>query len=82
MIVLLVVADVGRIGIGICYDIRFQELAMIYAARGESSYHNALSKWTICFLSFSGPLRFKEPHHPHVYFNHIRGSFAVLPGSL
>ncbi|KAL4302053.1 hypothetical protein GQ457_10G001740 [Hibiscus cannabinus] len=26
--------DVGRIGIGICYDIRFTELAMIYAARG------------------------------------------------
>ncbi|OIT06860.1 PREDICTED: omega-amidase, chloroplastic [Nicotiana attenuata] len=26
--------EVGRIGIGICYDIRFQELAMIYAARG------------------------------------------------
>ncbi|XP_022977053.1 omega-amidase, chloroplastic-like isoform X1 [Cucurbita maxima] len=26
--------EVGRIGIGICYDIRFPELAMIYAARG------------------------------------------------
>lgn len=26
--------EVGRIGIGICYDIRFQELAMLYASRG------------------------------------------------
>ncbi|KAK9697279.1 hypothetical protein RND81_08G026800 [Saponaria officinalis] len=26
--------DVGRIGIGICYDIQFEELAAIYAARG------------------------------------------------
>ncbi|KAF7149415.1 hypothetical protein RHSIM_Rhsim03G0230100 [Rhododendron simsii] len=30
----IVDTDVGRIGIGICYDIRFQELAMLYAARG------------------------------------------------
>ncbi|RXH73004.1 hypothetical protein DVH24_012688 [Malus domestica] len=29
----IVDTEVGRIGIGICYDIRFQELAMIYAAR-------------------------------------------------
>lgn len=31
---IIVDTDVGRIGIGICYDIRFQELAMLYAARG------------------------------------------------
>ncbi|RZC49405.1 hypothetical protein C5167_017838 [Papaver somniferum] len=30
----IVDTDVGRIGIGICYDIRFHELAMLYAARG------------------------------------------------
>lgn len=30
----IVDTDVGRIGIGVCYDIRFQELAMLYAARG------------------------------------------------
>ncbi|CAI9759075.1 unnamed protein product [Fraxinus pennsylvanica] len=30
----IVDTDVGRIGIGICYDIQFQELATIYAARG------------------------------------------------
>uniref|UniRef100_A0A5B7BR21 CN hydrolase domain-containing protein n=1 Tax=Davidia involucrata TaxID=16924 RepID=A0A5B7BR21_DAVIN len=30
----IVETEVGRIGIGICYDIRFQELAMLYAARG------------------------------------------------
>ena len=26
--------DAGRLGIAICYDIRFPELAMIYAQRG------------------------------------------------
>nr|GMC51307.1 omega-amidase, chloroplastic-like [Ipomoea batatas] len=30
----IVDTEVGRIGIGICYDIRFQELATLYAARG------------------------------------------------
>ncbi|KAL3497433.1 hypothetical protein ACH5RR_040165 [Cinchona calisaya] len=30
----IVDTEVGRIGIGICYDIRFQELAVLYAARG------------------------------------------------
>ncbi|XP_047942703.1 omega-amidase, chloroplastic-like [Salvia hispanica] len=31
---MFVAEDVGRIGIGICYDIQFQELAAIYASRG------------------------------------------------
>ncbi|XP_020526059.1 omega-amidase, chloroplastic-like isoform X4 [Amborella trichopoda] len=30
----IVDTDVGRIGIGICHDIRFPELAMLYEARG------------------------------------------------
>ncbi|XP_050364454.1 omega-amidase, chloroplastic isoform X2 [Argentina anserina] len=30
----IVDTEVGRIGIGICHDLRFQELAMIYGARG------------------------------------------------
>ncbi|XP_058080085.1 omega-amidase, chloroplastic-like isoform X2 [Magnolia sinica] len=30
----IVDTDVGRIGLGICHDIRFPELAMLYAARG------------------------------------------------
>lgn len=53
--VLLVVAEVGRIGIGICYDIRFQELAMIYAARGESLYYMLYPNGPFASSPFSGP---------------------------
>lgn len=45
--------DVGRIGIGICYDIRFQELAAIYAARGmvPCHYDIVISIFQMIFLS-------------------------------
>lgn len=38
-------AEVGRIGIGICYDIRFQELAAIYAARGMILFLPLYKHW-------------------------------------
>ncbi|KAL6596354.1 hypothetical protein ACP70R_047718 [Stipagrostis hirtigluma subsp. patula] len=50
----IVDTDVGRTGIGICYDIRFQELAMLYAARGAH---------LICYLGAfnmtTGPLHWE-----------------------
>ncbi|CAL5401574.1 unnamed protein product [Camellia sinensis] len=42
----IVDTDVGRIGIGICYDIRFQELAMVNAARGVLTYFAILGHLT------------------------------------
>nr|XP_019704492.1 omega-amidase, chloroplastic isoform X3 [Elaeis guineensis] len=36
----IVDTDVGRIGIGICHDIRFPELAMLYGSRGRSLTQN------------------------------------------
>ncbi|KAF5940443.1 hypothetical protein HYC85_021610 [Camellia sinensis] len=59
--------QVGRIGIGICYDIRFQELAMLYAARGPAE-HCQYHLWTsgahlICypgaFNMTTGPLHWE-----------------------
>ncbi|XP_031498616.1 omega-amidase, chloroplastic isoform X2 [Nymphaea colorata] len=35
----IVDTDVGRIGVGICYDIRFQELGMLYGARVQELFH-------------------------------------------
>ncbi|KAL6544346.1 Omega-amidase, chloroplastic [Orobanche gracilis] len=40
--------EVGRIGIGICYDINFQELAMLYAARARARWCSIdLLSWSI-----------------------------------
>ncbi|RWW85701.1 hypothetical protein BHE74_00005588 [Ensete ventricosum] len=49
--------DVGRIGIGICYDIRFQELAMLYAARGPLRAH--LLCYPGAFNMTTGPLHWE-----------------------
>ena len=52
-------ADVGRIGIGICYDLRFQELAMIYAARGwPFIYSFSILQLTSEILCFSWETEF------------------------
>ncbi|EPS58088.1 hypothetical protein M569_16728, partial [Genlisea aurea] len=47
----IVDTDVGRIGIGICHDINFPELAMLYAARGA-----ALICYPAAFEMTTGPL--------------------------
>ena len=46
---------VGRLGIGICYDIRFQEMAMIYAQRGVQLivYPGAAMKLPCKFLQLT-----------------------------
>lgn len=44
----------GRLGIGICYDIRFPELAMIYAARGAQ-----LIVYPGAFNTVTGPLHWE-----------------------
>ncbi|XP_027081517.1 omega-amidase, chloroplastic isoform X2 [Coffea arabica] len=46
--------EVGRIGIGICYDIRFQELAILYAARGAH-----LICYPGAFNTTTGPLHWE-----------------------
>ncbi|RWV91621.1 hypothetical protein GW17_00046087 [Ensete ventricosum] len=53
----IVDTDVGRIGIGICYDIRFQELAMLYAARGPLRAH--LLCYPGAFNMTTGPLHWE-----------------------
>ncbi|XP_016478364.1 omega-amidase, chloroplastic isoform X1 [Nicotiana tabacum] len=50
----IVDTEVGRIGIGICYDIRFQELAAIYAARGAH-----LLCYPGAFNTTTGPLHWE-----------------------
>ncbi|KAL6861201.1 hypothetical protein ACP4OV_016901 [Aristida adscensionis] len=44
--------DVGRIGIGICHDIRFPELAMLYRSREPISIMTYPTRCTLDMLSF------------------------------
>ncbi|KAK6912846.1 Carbon-nitrogen hydrolase [Dillenia turbinata] len=57
----IVDTEVGRVGIGICYDMRFQELAMLYAARASlSSLRGAhLLCYPGAFNMTTGPLHWE-----------------------
>lgn len=82
MVVFLVVADVGRIGIGICYDIRFQELAMIYAARGESLYYNAFIQMDYLLPFFFGSIIVLKNLITHMFTLIISGAHLLCyPGA-
>lgn len=52
--VTVVDTPIGRLGIGICYDIRFPELAMLYAARGVQ-----LIVYPGAFNTVTGPLHWE-----------------------
>ncbi|KAG8635966.1 hypothetical protein MANES_16G084000v8 [Manihot esculenta] len=62
----IVDTEVGRIGIGICYDIRFQELAMIYAARGAH-----LICYPGAFNMTTGPLHWELLQRARCYSIHL-----------
>lgn len=60
----LIYAEVGRNGIGICYDIRFQELTMIYAARGLFPLILLTNMQTLNYhLSVVDDLSFSKPFY-------------------
>ncbi|GKV00084.1 hypothetical protein SLEP1_g12834 [Rubroshorea leprosula] len=84
----IVDTDVGRIGIGICYDIQFQELAMIYAARGLFIYplnhemimisttFDILIGYRLLLHLFMNPL-----HYTRLMFLHLGAHLLCFPGA-
>ncbi|RRT49273.1 hypothetical protein B296_00052526 [Ensete ventricosum] len=65
---------VGRIGIGICYDIRFQELAMLYAARGPLRAH--LLCYPGAFNMTTGPLHWELLQRARAADNQVKPAFG------
>ncbi|XP_058080145.1 omega-amidase, chloroplastic isoform X2 [Magnolia sinica] len=62
----IVDTEVGRIGIGICYDIRFQELAMLYGARGAH-----LICYPGAFNMTTGPLHWELLQRASYMWQHV-----------
>mmetsp|Transcript_23346 Transcript_23346/g.39037 ORF Transcript_23346/g.39037 Transcript_23346/m.39037 type:complete len:340 (-) Transcript_23346:302-1321(-) len=58
--------EVGRLGIGICFDVRFPELAAVYAARGAS-----MLIYPGAFNMVTGPLHWQLLHQARAVDNQI-----------
>eukprot|EP00889_Picochlorum_renovo_P004580 jgi/Picre1/31610/NNA_006962.t1 len=68
---LLVDTEVGRIAVGICYDIRFPELAGLYASRGAQ-----ILIYPGAFNMTTGPLHWEGINGPYIAWGH---STAIGP---
>lgn len=56
--------EAGRLGLGICYDIRFPELAMIYARQGvQLILYPGRGLWPLC-MSFAAGLTLHSAYLP------------------
>uniref|UniRef100_A0A7S0MVI9 CN hydrolase domain-containing protein n=1 Tax=Pyramimonas obovata TaxID=1411642 RepID=A0A7S0MVI9_9CHLO len=58
--------EVGRLGIGICFDVRFPELAAVYAARGAS-----MLIYPGAFNMVTGPLHWQLLHQARAVDNQL-----------
>lgn len=58
--------EIGRLGVGICFDVRFPELAMVYAARGVQ-----MIIYPGAFNTITGPLHWQLLHQARAVDNQL-----------